>query len=76
VRKLAPTHPWLEFAVVPRASHLMMETAHETMNDAGPAAVASEVPQSPACFMLLASWLERTLAAQRSATDSSVPGTK
>lgn len=68
LRELAPTRPRLAFAVVPHADHLMIETEHETMEDAGPAAVASEVPQSPAYFMLLASWLERTLAAQGSVT--------
>lgn len=65
LRTLAPAHPHLAFAVVPRANHLMIETAHETMDDASPAQVATEVPQSPAYFMLLASWLERTLSAQR-----------
>jgi hypothetical protein len=63
LKKLTPTHPLLEYAIVPHASHLMMEVAHEEMNDAGPAAVAAETPQSPAYFMLLASWLERALAA-------------
>lgn len=64
LRELAPTHPLLQFAVVPHASHLMMEVAHETMDDASPAQVAAEQPQSPAYFMLLASWLEKTLAAR------------
>jgi hypothetical protein len=61
--ELAPTHPRLQFAVVPRANHLMTETAHEAMDDASPAKIATEMPQSPAYFMLLASWLEKTLGA-------------
>ena len=65
LRTLAPSHPNLAFFVVPRANHLMMETPHETMDDADPAEIATEAPQSPAYFMLLASWLERTLTEQR-----------
>jgi hypothetical protein len=64
LRELAPTHPLLQFAVAPRASHLMMEVAHEQMGDADPDRLASEGPQSPAYFMLLGSWLKRTLAAK------------
>jgi hypothetical protein len=63
--------PRLAYAIVQRANHLMMEIAHETMDDASPAQVATEQPQSPAYFMLLASWLEKTLA-----TGSAVPGGK
>jgi hypothetical protein len=59
--ELAPTHPRLRFAVVPRASHLMMEVAQERMDDADPDQIAAEAPQSPAYFMLLGSWLEKTL---------------
>jgi hypothetical protein len=66
LRELAPTHPLLRFAVVPRASHLMMEVAHEQMDDANPDQVAAESPQSPTYFMLLGSWLEKTLAADGS----------
>jgi len=64
LRELTPTHPLLQFAVAPRASHLMMEVAHEQMDDASPDQVAAEAPQSPAYFMLLGSWLEKTLAAE------------
>jgi hypothetical protein len=71
LQTLTPTHPLLKFAAVPRASNLMMEVAHEEMNDAGPAAVASEAPQSPAYFMPLASWLERKLAGTARPTGTS-----
>jgi dipeptidyl aminopeptidase/acylaminoacyl peptidase len=60
LRELAPTHPPLQFAVVPRANHLMMEVAHERMDDADSDQIASEAPQSPAYFLLLGSWLEKT----------------
>ncbi|HTU82908.1 MAG TPA: alpha/beta fold hydrolase [Candidatus Acidoferrales bacterium] len=60
LRTVAATHPHLAFDVVPGANHLMMmPPAHELMNDAEPAQIAAEAPQSPAYFMLLASWLER-----------------
>ncbi|HEX9159958.1 MAG TPA: alpha/beta hydrolase [Rhizomicrobium sp.] len=65
LRTLSATRPNLSFAVVPRANHLMIETPNETMNDADPAEIATEAPQSPVYFMLLASWLERTLTAQK-----------
>jgi hypothetical protein len=63
LRELTPTHPLLQYAVIPRANHLMMEPVQEKMDDASPAQIAVNVPQSPAYFMLLASWLEKTLAA-------------
>jgi len=63
LRQLTPTHPLLQFAVIPQANHLMMESVRETMNDAGPEQVAVEVPQSPAYFMLLAAWLQATKVA-------------
>ena len=68
LRSLAPAHPNLSFAVVPRANHLMAKSEHETMEDASPAEVATETPQSPAYFMLLASWLERTLRHEKTRT--------
>ncbi len=56
---VARTHPLLAYRVVPNANHLMMvPPVHEQMNDATPQAVSAETPQSPAYFMLLASWLE------------------
>jgi uncharacterized protein len=67
LRQLAPTHPLLQFAVIPRANHLMMETVRETMDDARPEQVAVAVPQSPAYFMLLAAWLQKTLFTAKTA---------
>jgi uncharacterized protein len=61
LRELAPTHPLLQFAVAPRASHLMMEVAHERMDDANPDQIAAQAPQSPAYFLLLGAWLEKTI---------------
>lgn len=63
LRTVAQTRPLLQYVVVPNANHLMMTPpAHETMNDADPKAVATEQPQSPTYFMVLASWLEHTLS--------------
>jgi pimeloyl-ACP methyl ester carboxylesterase len=56
------THPSIRYVVVPNANHLMMlPPQHETMNDAEPAQIATERPDSPAYFMILGAWLERTL---------------
>jgi pimeloyl-ACP methyl ester carboxylesterase len=68
LRQLAPTHPLLQFAVIPRANHLMMEPVRDTMDDAGPEQVAVDVPQSSGYFMLLAAWLQRTLSAPAAPT--------
>jgi pimeloyl-ACP methyl ester carboxylesterase len=60
LHEVAITHPLLTYCVVPNADHLMMTPpVHELMNDADPGAVALEMPQSAAYFMMLASWLER-----------------
>jgi pimeloyl-ACP methyl ester carboxylesterase len=64
LRDAPKTNPLLDYAVVPNANHLMMiPPAHEQMTDAGPAQVAVEQAQSPAYFMLLAAWLQRTVIA-------------
>lgn len=58
--EISKAQPSIAYVVVPNANHLMMfPPAHETMNDADPAQVAKEEPESPAYFFLLSSWLER-----------------
>jgi hypothetical protein len=56
-------HPNLSHVIVPGANHLMMTVAQDKMDDADPAKVAEEVPNSPAYFMLLTAWLEKTVLA-------------
>jgi uncharacterized protein len=51
----------VEYAVVAGADHDMRLVARETM-DVSPAALQRDVPEAPAYFMLLASWLTRQLA--------------
>lgn len=62
LRELTSKQPLPQFAVVLHANHLMMELAHEQMIDASPDKIATEMPQSPAYFMMLAAWLQKTLA--------------
>jgi pimeloyl-ACP methyl ester carboxylesterase len=62
LREVARTHPLLQYVVVPNANHLMMlPPVPERMEDADPKMIASDVPTSPAYFMLLGAWLQRTL---------------
>lgn len=61
LQTLRAMHPRLDYVVVPNANHLMMTpAAHEQMNDATPAAIATEKPDSTAYFMILGDWLSRT----------------
>jgi uncharacterized protein len=63
LRAVSAKHPNISYAVIPKANHLMMVPPQkELMADASPRAVMTEVPASPAYFMLLGSWLTRTLA--------------
>jgi dipeptidyl aminopeptidase/acylaminoacyl peptidase len=63
LRAVSAKHPNISYAVIPDANHLMMVPPQkELMADASPQAVLTEVPASPAYFMLLGSWLARTLA--------------
>ena len=55
---LARANGEIEYGVVAGADHDMAFPARETM-DVSPAALEHDVPQSPAYFMLLASWLTR-----------------
>ncbi len=64
VEKLAALekeHPNLSHVIVPQANHLMMTVAQDKMDDADPGKVAQETPNSPAYFMLLTQWLEKTV---------------
>lgn len=62
LQKVAAAHRNITYAVVPNANHLMMSPPDpERMDDATPQAVNTEMPQSPAYFMMLGSWLTRTL---------------
>jgi pimeloyl-ACP methyl ester carboxylesterase len=62
LQTVAATHPNIAYDVIPNANHLMMvPPVPERMADAGPEAVKTESPQSPAYFMMLGSWLTRTL---------------
>ena len=62
LRVVCAAHPNISYEVIPNANHLMMVPPQtERMDDATPQAVVSEVPASPAYFMLLGSWLSRTL---------------
>jgi uncharacterized protein len=59
---VAASHHNVAYTVIPDANHLMMAPpVPERMADADPAAVRTEIPESPAYFMELASWLTRTL---------------
>lgn len=59
---VATSHHNISYTVVPNVNHLMMRpSVPELMADAGPEAVKSEVPDSPAYFMELANWLTRIL---------------
>jgi hypothetical protein len=60
---LEKDHPNLSHAIVPQANHLMMTLAVDRMDDTTPAKLAEDLPQSPAYFMLLAAWLEKTALA-------------
>lgn len=63
LRALSATRANIAYAVIPNANHLMMvPPPKELMADASPQAVLTEVPASPAYFMLLGSWLTRTLS--------------
>lgn len=63
LRAASAKHPNISYAVIPDANHLMMVPPQkELMADASSQAVMTEVPASPAYFMLLGSWLTRTLA--------------
>lgn len=62
LRAVCATNPNISYEVIPNANHLMMVPPQtERMNDATPHAAKNEVPASPAYFMLLGSWLTRTL---------------
>ncbi len=61
LKNVAATHANITYAVIPDANHLMMvPPVPERMADAGPEAVKTEVPESPAYFMMLGAWLTRT----------------
>lgn len=62
---LYTTFSLLCYAVVPDADHLMMFPVNENMEDADPKNLATETPQSPAYFAMLASWLESTAFASQ-----------
>ncbi len=61
LRLLVRTNSAIEYAVIGRADHDMMFVQRETMS-VDPAALQRDVPQAPAYFMLLASWLTRHVA--------------
>jgi dienelactone hydrolase len=62
LRVVSTEHPNIRYAVIPNANHLMMvPRVPERMDDATPQAVMTELPASPAYFMLLTSWLTQTL---------------
>jgi uncharacterized protein len=61
LRPFAQTHANVDYAVVAGVDHDMRFVQHETM-DVTPAALARDVPDAPAYFMLLASWLARIVA--------------
>ncbi len=63
LRALARTRSNVEYAVIAEADHAMRFVPRETM-DVSPAALELDVPQAPAYFMLLASWLTRRLAGE------------
>ena len=60
VRALAKAHANVRYAVIARASHEMMLVKRPSMAT-DPKSLAGYVPDAPAYFMLLASWLTRTL---------------
>lgn len=60
LRSLVKSKPNVEYAVVAGVDHDMRFVQKETM-DVTPAALARDVPDAPAYFMLLASWLARHL---------------
>lgn len=65
LRGVQATHANIGYDVIPNANHLMMvPPRQERMDDASPAAVSKEVPESPAYFMLLGTWLSRILHLQ------------
>ncbi len=60
LKTIATIHPNISYAIIPNANHLMMvPPVPERMADAGPDAVKTEMPQSPAYFMMLGSWVTR-----------------
>lgn len=62
LHRVASEDPNITYAVIPNVNHLMMTPPiHERMEDATPAAVRMEHPESAAYFMELASWLTKTL---------------
>ncbi|HEY6450667.1 MAG TPA: alpha/beta fold hydrolase [Candidatus Cybelea sp.] len=61
LRLLVRANPAIEYAVIGRADHDMMFVQRETMS-VNTAALQRDVPQAPAYFMLLASWLTRHVA--------------
>ena len=62
LRAVCATHPNITYDVIQDANHLMMRPpSTERMDDATAEAVSKESPSSPAYFMLLGSWLTRTL---------------
>ncbi len=63
LRTIAATHPNISYDVIPNVNHLMMlPPVPERMADAAPDAVKTEVPESPAYFMVLGSWIARVVA--------------
>ena len=63
LQAVAATHRNIAYVVIPNVNHLMMwPPIPERMADAGPDAVKTEMPQSPAYFMVLGSWITRTVS--------------
>ena len=55
-------HPKIGYIVIPDVNHLMMPPpVPERMEDASPAAVQTETPDSAAYFMVLSNWLTHVL---------------
>lgn len=67
LRTVAATHRNITYVVIPNVNHLMMlPPVPERMADAGPDAVKTEMPQSPAYFMVLGSWISRAAGGRNS----------
>jgi pimeloyl-ACP methyl ester carboxylesterase len=58
LRNFAKNHANIQYAVIDGVGHTMKIHPHEAM-EVSKAALAADVPQSPAYFMLLGSWLAR-----------------
>ncbi len=61
LRSVTQANSKISYAVIDRADHAMRFVSQERM-DVSPAALQRDVPEAPAYFMLLGSWLTRQLA--------------